>query len=196
MDTEIEAKFTDINAGGLRKKLRDLGAVLVHLEVLMRRKVCHHPTNKQNDWFRVRDEGNGKITLSYKKVNDRTLHGTQEISYVVPDFDQACRFLQGAQLKFTSYQETRREAWRLDDVDITIDTWPWIPTFVELEAPTEKAVRAVATKLGFDFAKALHGSVENVYQQHYDVTEKDVDSWPEITFVPVPEWLEKKRIKK
>lgn len=192
MDIEIEAKFTDIDPEKLRADLNNLGAVLIRSEKLMRRKVYKHPESKLSDWFRVRDEG-GKITLSYKKVNDRTLHGTQEISYVVPDFDQACRFLEGTQLKFASYQETKREAWKLDDVDITIDTWPWIPTFVELEASTEKAVRAVAEKLGFDFGKALHGSVENVYQQHYEVTEKEVDTWPEITFTDIPVWLEEKR---
>ncbi|MFA6094849.1 MAG: CYTH domain-containing protein [Candidatus Paceibacterota bacterium] len=195
MDIEIEAKFTDINPEEFRKKLTEAGAVLVHPEILMKRKVYEHPTNKQNDWFRVRDEG-GKITMSYKKLNDRTLYGTQEISYTVPDFDQACRFLEATQLKFVSYQETKREAWKLGGAEITIDTWPWIPTFVEIEAGSEEEIKKACTALGLDIANAIHGSVENVYIQHYDVTEEEVDNWPEATFVPVPLWLESKRLKK
>ncbi len=57
MDVELEAKFANIQLDEMRKKLKKIGATLVHPETLMRRKVYEHPTNKQSDWFRVRDEG-------------------------------------------------------------------------------------------------------------------------------------------
>ncbi len=142
METEIEAKFTDIDADGIRARLRGAGADLVQSEVLMRRKVYEHPSLKENDWFRVRDEGN-RVTMSYKQMQERTLHGTKEVVFTVPDFDRACQFLEAAHLSFKSYQETKRETWRFGDADITIDTWPWIPTFLEIEAPTEESGRTV-----------------------------------------------------
>jgi adenylate cyclase class 2 len=188
METEIEAKFLDIDPAAMRAKLTALGAVLVYPEVLMKRKVFDHPTNKQNDWLRVRDEGD-KITMSYKKVIDRTVHGTKEISIEVSDFDDACAILAAAQLTPKSYQETRREKWMLDDAEVTIDTWPWIPTFIEIEAPSEEKLKAVAEKLGLQWGDALFGSVEPAYQKYYDVTEKEIDSWPEIVFSPVPDRL-------
>ena len=40
---------------------------------------------------------------------------------------------------------------------------------------------------------ALHGSVETAYQDLFDVTEDEIDSWEEITFIPVPDWLEIRR---
>ena len=43
-----------------------------------------------------------------------------------------------------------------------------------------------ATALGFDWANAMYGSVEIIYLMHYDVTELEVDSWPEITFTQIP----------
>ncbi|MBI5466361.1 MAG: hypothetical protein HY974_03670 [Candidatus Kerfeldbacteria bacterium] len=64
---------------------------------------------------------------------------------------------------------------------------------MELEALSEEEVRATAKQLGFDWSRALHGSVENAYQTYYDVTENEVDHWPEITFVPVPKWLQQRR---
>jgi hypothetical protein len=53
----------------------------------------------------------------------------------------------------------------------------------------------MASKLGFDWKDVLHGSVEKVYQEIYDVTEAEVDSWNPITFTEVPQWLESKRRK-
>lgn len=192
METEIEAQFANVDRDELRAKLKAFGAVLLVPDRLMRRKVYEHKTGKENDWFRVRDEG-GKITLSYKKLNDRTLYGTEEVVIEVDDFEKACTVLEKARLEFVSYQETRRESWQLDGVEIDIDEWPWVPPFVEIEGKSEAAVKALSQKLGFDWATALHGSVENIYQICYDVTEEEVDDWPEITFVPVPVWLEAKR---
>ena len=92
-----------------------------------------------------------------------------------------------------SYQETKRERWELAGVEVTIDTWPWIPTFVELEGKSEQDLKHVATLLELDWAKALHGSVETAYQALYDVTDEEIDTWQEIKFIPVPDWLEKHR---
>lgn len=191
MDTEIEAKFPDIEPNELRRKLKKIGAVQEHREILMKRKTFDYPDGglyKMAGWVRVRDEG-GKITLSYKQLNDRTLHGTKEVTVIVDDFDKTCRFLENLGLNTKSYQETKREKWKHDNVEITIDTWPWVPTFAELEGATEESVKKVANELGFDWNKALHGSVEPIYQMHYDFTDAEIDSWKLITFTPPPKWL-------
>ncbi|MDZ4229734.1 MAG: CYTH domain-containing protein, partial [Candidatus Veblenbacteria bacterium] len=143
-------------------------------------------------WVRARDEGD-RVTLTYKQLNDRTLRGTQEVSVVVNDFERTCQLLGAIGLEAKSYQETKRETWRLKDCEVTLDTWPWIPPVVELEGGDEAIVKQAAAELGFDWTEALHGSIENVYQKYYNVTEAEVDHWSEVTFVPVPDWLEAKR---
>lgn len=195
MHTELEAKFFDINPTILRQRLRDSGAVLVEPERLMRRRNYDYPDlhlEQIGGWVRIRDEGN-KLTLSYKQLNDRTLHGTKEVNLTIDSFKSAEAFLAALGLISISYQETRRESWLLDKTEIEIDTWPWIPPFVELEAGSEAELKHAAHTLALPWNQALHGSVEVVYQQHYDVTEAEVDHWPEITFIPVPTWLEIKR---
>ena len=195
METEIEAKFPDINVEALRAKLAEAGAVRVHGEILMRRHVFDYPDNRLEavgGWVRVRDEGS-KVTMSYKQLIDRSLHGTKEVNVTVDDYDAACAFLKKIGLVVRSYQETKREKWMLGEVEVTIDTWPWVPTFAELEGPSEEAVRAAAEVLDLDWSAAMHGSVETVYQMHYDVTEAEIDGWEEILFTLVPEWLEAKR---
>jgi adenylate cyclase class 2 len=196
MKTEIEAKFLNINVIKIREKLQKIGAIMKYPERLMKRKVFDYPDErlkKNGAWIRVRDEGDGKITLSYKQLIDRTLHGTKEITVDVNDFDTMCDFLQATGLDSKSYQETRREKWVLGESEITIDTWPWIPTFVEIESETEEEIHKVSNLLGLDWSKALHGSVETAYQDLFNVTDDEIDGWEEITFTPVPDWLEIKR---
>jgi len=191
MQTEIEVKFLDINADELRKKLKDLGAVLEYAEILMKRKNFDYPDcrlDQINAWLRVRDEGN-KVTLSYKRLDERTLYGTKELDVEVNNFDNACALLETIGLQQKSYQETKRELWILDDCQVSLDTWPWIPSFVEIEGSSKEKVKAVANNLGFDWDNGLHGSVEIAYKKYYDVTEAEVNSCPEITFSSVPNWL-------
>ncbi len=196
MQTEIEAKFTDINVELLRGKLEELGAKLVHPERIMRRRNYDFPDGKLESafaWVRVRDEG-GKVTMSYKQNKDDSLHGTVEVNIAVDDFNTAHAFLEALGVAQKSYQETKRESWLLDEVEVTIDTWPWIPPFVELEGPSEEAVKTAASRLDLDWSNALHGSVATVYQLYYDITAEEVNAWEIITFQPVPEELDKVRI--
>lgn len=195
MATEIEVKFPDVDLAKVRHQLIQSNAKKIHDERFMRRCVFDFPDEsleKKGGWVRVRDEGD-KITLSYKELQSRTLHGTKEVTVDVSDFEKTCQLLIETGLKQDSYQETKREKWLLHDCEVTLDTWPWIPSFVEVEGESEELVRKAAAELGFDWSKAHFGSVETVYLQHYDVTEKEVDNWPKITFGNIPDWLEKKR---
>lgn len=195
MATEIEAKFLDIDPSVLRAKLWNLEATQEHPERLMKRKVFDDPNGslrKVGGWIRLRDEGD-RITLSYKQLKNRTLYGTEEITITVDNFKATSLLLEAVGFRQKSYQETKREKWVLNGAEITIDTWPWIPTFVEIEAPGEEIIKAVAARLGFDWAHALYGSVETAYQRYYGVTEEEIDGWEAVTFSPVPDWLELKR---
>jgi adenylate cyclase class 2 len=195
MQTEIEAKWLNVSIPDMRKRLEAVGATLVVSERLMVRSVFDYADKrleKVSGWVRVRNEGD-KITLSYKQLNDRTMHGTKEVTVVVDNFENTCVFLESIGLKRYAFQETKRESWKLGDTEIELDTWPWIPSFVEVEAKSEAELRDAASRLDLDFESALHGSVETVYQAAYDVSKEEVDNWPEIRFIPTPDWLEAKR---
>lgn len=199
METEIEAKFLAVDHESLRQRLKQLGATCEKPMRLMKRYNYDYPDlrlqNEKNGWIRVRDEA-GKVTLSYKQLQDRTLHGTKEVSLEVDDFSAAKLFLDSIGLQPTSYQETKRESWKLDDCEIELDHWPWTRPYVEIEAPNEPTLRSVAEKLELPWEAAVHGSVEIVYLAEYDVTEEDVDRIPRITFEdPVPDLLERNKKK-
>ncbi len=168
MNTEIEVKFLDVIIDDVRKKLQTAGAVLEQPMRLMRRSLVEQPHHAAVRGFvRIRDQGD-KVTMTYKQRDDESsLHGTKEIEVEVSDFDDTVALLQAAGWPSTTYQESRRETWKLGDAEIVIDEWPWIAPYIEVEAPSEASVRQAAEKLGFAWADAVIGSVDVIYQRDF-----------------------------
>lgn len=198
MQPEIEAKFLAVDHEALRARLKEAGAVCEHPMRLMKRKGFDFPDGRlrreRNGWARVRDEG-GKTTMSYKQLNNRELDGTHEVSLTIDSFANGVAFLEALGLQETTYQETKRESWRLDGCEIELDHWPWTKPYAEIEGPDEAALKQVAAKLGLDWGAVCHGSVEIVYRNEFDITDDEFNSRiPVITFEePVPGWLEERR---
>lgn len=191
MNNEIEAQFLDINKEAMRKKLEEIGAKCVKPEVMMRRVVFDLG---KHEFARVRDEGNGKIVMTYKNVaDDKSILGTKEVNVVIDNYENGIMLLKACGLKPKAEQESYRETWEYGKVEICIDTWPWIPTFVEIEGPNEDAVWETAKELGFSRGKAKFGSVDTTYQHYYGIETDLVNlHTPKILFdMEPPEWVQK-----
>lgn len=166
MNKEIEAKFASVNHDDVRARLEKAGA---HCEQPMRlmKRVVYHQKNDDDSFIRVRDEGD-KVTLTYKHFHDVTsIDGVSEIETTVGDFDTTVAIMDQTELLRETYQETKRETWKLDDAEVVLDEWPWIDPFIEIEGPSEQAVRNAANALGFDWNEALFGGVATVYLEKY-----------------------------
>lgn len=180
MNKEIEAKFFIENKDEIRKKLLSLNFNLVKKEFLMKRKTFDSKTI--GEWFRVRDEGD-KITMTYKNIVDKTINGVNEIEIIVNDFDKASEMLNQTNFKERSYQENFREVWSNQDTEIVIDTWPFLQTYIEIEALSEDIVKYYTEKLGFNFEKdAYFGSVDVLYANKYKISKEDFCRIENITF--------------
>lgn len=168
MQTEIEVKFLDVDFEKMRAKLNELGAHLEQPMRLMRRSLIEEPHHAAvHGFIRIRDEGD-KITMTYKQRDDVTaLHGTKEIEVEVSDFDATVSLLEAAGWPPVTYQESRRETWRLGEAEIVLDEWPWIPAYIEVEAPSEEIVRETSEKLGFKWSDAVIGSIDYIYQRDF-----------------------------
>lgn len=188
MGLEIEATFLEINKDDLRAKLRKLGAKLVTPERLMRRVVFGLT---EHSFARVRDEGD-RITLTYKNHFAEGIDGTEEINVEVSDYENSIALLKACGLHAKSDEDSYRESWELDGVEIDIDTWPWIPSYVEIEGKDAAVVAEVAEKLGFKMDEAVYGSVDEVYRLYYDVECHVINrEIPEFKFREAPENLAK-----
>lgn len=192
MPAEIEAKFLNVDRAQVRARLAAAGFVCLKPDFLMKRTVFSIPGGGRSAWARVRDEGD-KVTLSYKNVRDaNSVSGVDEISLVVSDFESACHLLTACGLTEKSYQETRREIWQKGDVEVSIDAWPGLPAFVEIEAPAAAQVQDAAAALGFEWAAAVFGAVDAVYER-YGIPGAVINDYPKITFSNVEEILSLRR---
>jgi len=62
------------------------------------------------------------------------------------------------------YQQNYREEWQLGDITYDLDTWLDLPTFIEIEGPSEEAVRKAVAALGFGYEQARYGSIDLIYK--------------------------------
>lgn len=200
MQQEIEAKFLYIDHDDMRARLKKAGAELEQPMRLMRRVVIDYKDLRMqggNSWIRVRDEGD-KVTLTYKTSVEHSFGGATEIEVEVSDYQKTIDIFVASGLTVTTSQETKRETWKLGDVEIVLDVWPWLEPFIEIEAPSEELVKQTAEKLGLNWKDAVFGSVTTAYRIQYPsiTSDKNISAIPEILFdLPVPKWFGKKAVK-
>ncbi|MEV0761706.1 class IV adenylate cyclase [Nocardia sp. NPDC050435] len=179
MKHEYEAKFLGVDVEALRSKLTDLGAIRNFPQTLLTRKIFENDALARGAWVRLRNEGTHS-TLTLKQVTDATsINGTTEIETTVGDLQAMAEILLKLGLHQVRYQENYREEWQLDEVVFDLDTWPGLPTFLEIEGPSETSVRNAASRVGLDYTDARFGSVDEVYKTEAG---RDILSEPTLLF--------------
>lgn len=184
MQIEYEATFANVDKDDVRNKLKAVGAELVKPEFMQRRRNFNLPKGNEIEggWIRIRDEKD-KITMTLKVINGDRIHDQKEINLKIDNFNAAEEFLISLGCTIKSYQETKRELWSLDNVEICIDEWPYLEPFVEVEGLSEEDVKKVSEKIGFNYGEALFCGVATLYSKKYNIDYNIVDKEiPKITF--------------
>lgn len=184
MQIEYEATFTNIDKEEMRQKLTSVGATLEREEYTQRRTVFNLPKNNEikGGWMRIRDEGD-KITMSLKVVDGNNIENQKEACITVSDYGEAEMILTSLGCEKKAYQETKRELWILDGVEVTIDTWPFLEPFIEVEGASEELVKSVSNKLEMNWDEAKFCAVDVLYSEKYDIpTDQINNQTPEIIF--------------
>jgi len=193
MKTEIEVKFLNVDFDEVRRNLESLGGVCEQPMRLMRRVLSQQhkrsPDSDYSSFLRLRDEGD-KVTLTYKEFREKTLTGATEQEVVVSNFDETKAILESAGITFTTFQESRRETWKVGNVEVVLDEWPWLNPYIEIESDSEEAVKRMAAQLGFSWDDAVFGATNSAYAVQYPDgrNSRDLISLSEIRFgAPLPD---------
>lgn len=183
MNVEYEATFLNIDKDEIRQKLKDVGAILVRSEYLQKRINFYLPGEKDlsDKFVRVRDEGD-QIILSLKIFDGDKIENQKEICIKIDDFDQTVEFLKLIGCKPKAYQETKRELWKIDNVEITIDEWPFLEPYIEVEGMGEDEVKKVSEKIGFNYDDALFCNVTKIYEMKYGISSDKFHLVKELVF--------------
>ena len=180
MEEEFETQVLDIDKDGILASLRKLGAK-EEPEVLQRRWVFDISpcmTESTGEWVRLRQVGERKPTITYKNKSGKGLTETEEIEFEVTDFDKASKLFSKLPFAGKYYQENKRIRFDLDNIEFTIDSWPMIPPYLEIEAKSEADVKKGLKLLGLEGKDAGHNGTLTIYK-HYGI---DLHSIKELTF--------------
>lgn len=168
MEIEYEATFANINKDEIRSRLKAVGATLIKPDFMQKRIVFELPLGHEvkGGWLRVRDESD-KVTMSLKVVDGDKIENQKEICLTINSFDEGVLFLESIGARRKAFQESRRELWSLDNVEIMIDEWPFLEPYVEVEGKSEAAVKIISEKIGFNYDDAIFGAVDLLYNKKY-----------------------------
>lgn len=176
MEIEVEARKLEINKEELLSKLESLGAIKKG-EYFQKRYVYDVIEVKSGKWIRLRTNGKN-TTLTVKEVISNKIDGTKEIEVEVEDFEKTNELLNEMGFYHRAYQENKRIMYVLNDVEIDIDSWPLIPTYVEFEGKEEK-IYEVCSLLGIEKSELTSLDIEAIYNEVYGI---DVLSIKELKF--------------
>ena len=161
MHTEYEVRVLEIDIEKVKKKLEKVGATF-EWDLLQRRFVYDFIPKVDGKWIRLRTNGE-KSTLTIKNVVTSKIDGTQELEIQVDDFEKTNLILNELGYQAKGYQENRRVQYTYKGCEIDIDYWPKIPTYLEIEGPSEDIVYEVLQDLGFSKEDSTTRDVEGIY---------------------------------
>jgi len=183
---EVEVVFLEIDRDKIEQKLLSIGARKMK-DMFYRHVSFDYPDyrlDNDNSWIRLRDEG-GQIVLAYKKRLGVTSQdgstndvGMEEVEIIVDDYENTKIFLRKIGLIEKHEAEKKRTRWQKDTTVFDIDTWPEIPTFLEIEAESWEDIDLVSKSLGFNPEDRKICSVNQIYKMYG----KDVNDYQRISF--------------
>ena len=155
---EIEVKFLNINIEEIEEKLKAIGAQRIG-EFFQRWKSYDYPDwrlDKKGAWLRLRDEGDGRVTLSFKQRLGVTDHsgtndtGMEEVEVIVDDFEKTSLIMEKLGFVEKHYAEKKRISWSKDDTKFDIDSYPELEPYLEIETSSWEKIDAAIKDLGLN----------------------------------------------
>ncbi|MDD2807607.1 MAG: hypothetical protein PHW95_03755 [Patescibacteria group bacterium] len=155
MDLEFETKILDIDIASLKEKLD--GAVFTSRR-LIKRLVFDLPNKEDKAWIRIIDN-----TLSYKNYKTYTIGGIEEFEFEVNP-EKAAKLLKVLGCELIAEQYNYEQSCRWNDVEITIEEWPMIPPYIEIEGGSKSAVLEAIKRMGY--VKHFPITTKMVYEKY------------------------------
>ena len=182
MQKEIETRFLEINKEEFIKKLISLEAVDKGEEKL-EETIFHAADGSwlgKRKFVRLR-KTKDKIKLTYKENIEQTVDSAKEVEFEVSDLDKCSQFFEKIGLKAMRQLEKYRHTLLLGEVTLDVDTWPKIPTYVEIEGPTVESLKDFCDKFGLDWEKRFDGDAREVFRHYgYDLDKIDLITFSEV----------------
>jgi adenylate cyclase class 2 len=184
---EFEAKFLDVDVSAVRATLKKCGGKLVHGEKVYHRTAFNLATDKIRGFCRVRDEGDVYITC--KTYANPDFPDETEIK-VDATYQEAVALLTAIGINKKAVQESVREKWSFppnsEVHEITFDTIPGLPTYLEVDCTSERALNEMIKLLKLDESKKRFGAFDRTYEEYYGIPRAVInEQTPHLTFANI-----------
>jgi len=170
---EIETKILEVDKEVIAKKLEELGAQ----ETKNTRLIVdwYSPVgilNNEHPWYlRVRKTTDGKSEISWKSLptivgNTRQSH---EINIDVSNFESTKQLFEAIGLVPYAHQEKDRHSFTLREWTFDIDTYPHMPTYLEIEGKSVEHIQEAITLLGLQSYESISEGERKLIEQKYSL---------------------------
>ena len=165
MENEFEIRVLDIDVKETERKLLEIGAIKEG-KFFQKRKLYNFHEEYRGRFIRLRTNGT-KTTLTIKdKSAKKEIGSVKELEIEVSDFEKTNEIMNMLGYEHSMYQENKRTIYRLGDVEFDIDTWPMIPTYLEIEGKNKEQVEEMIKKLDIDKDKLSLDKVSEIYKKY------------------------------
>ncbi len=167
MKTEFEIKILDVGMDEASILLEKLGFTKQPTLEFKRYIYSLLTTAKKESWIRLRTDGN-KTTLSIKEYSSDKIDGVRELEITVDNFEKTHELLQKLGYESTNYQENRRTVYLNTEyaAEISIDEWPLIPAYLEIEGANSKIVTGLLAKINTAGKPTTSAPTAEVYKRY------------------------------
>lgn len=178
MESEYEITVLDIDVSEIEKKLESIGAIKQG-EYFQKRNLYNFHEEYRGRFIRLRTNGE-KTTLTIKdKSAKKEIGSVKELEIEVSSFEKANEILELLGYEHSTYQENKRIIYKLGHIEFDIDTWPMIPTYLEIEGKNKEDVEKMIKILDIDEEKLSLDKVSEIYKK-YGI---DIHQYKELKFV-------------
>ncbi len=161
MNSEYEVRMLNIDTDKFIEKIESLSAIYVN-QYFQKRYIYDFNPKIENKWIRLRTDGY-KTTLAIKEYQSVDVGGTKEVEIEVSDIEKTNEILNQLGYFKRSVQENKRIRYMLNDVEIDIDTWPHLNTYVEFEGKSKEAVFSLLKLLGIEEDDVTTMDAQDIY---------------------------------
>jgi adenylate cyclase class 2 len=171
MAIEYEVRFLEIDKSSLITRLHELGARDTK-EFLLNETIYYDSEGKwQNEGklVRVRSKDGGEAIVTYKHHRSQSIGGAYEIEFRTHDVNEIDKFIQQVGLVFARKQQKLRHTFQLNGATVDLDTWPNVPTYVEIEGLSEDSVRGTVAQLGLKWEDAVFEDARSILENRYSI---------------------------
>jgi adenylate cyclase, class 2 len=170
---EFEITFLDVDVSKLKSNLLEIEAEKVG-DFDFKRALFDYSDTRMNDkgsWLRLRTDGKD-TTLAYKEKTPNSNGGVKEIEVKVDSYEKTYKLLKAIGLVVKREEENKRTKYKKGETIFDIDSWPQIPTYLEIESSSIEEAKRMAKEVGLDPEDSLILSPMEGYKKYgYDLNE-------------------------